>query len=90
MRKHKNKKGSKHHKVPVKKVMVSDLTKPNGVYENPFIVKSRAISSTVSSVIIGIQQPIIQMLGLGSETWFKQYCDPQSKKIVLEVVQNGS
>lgn len=70
--------------------MISDLSKPNGVVENPFIVKSRVISSTVSSVIIGIQQPIIQMLSLDPNTWFKQYCDPQSKKIVLEVLENAS
>jgi hypothetical protein len=77
---------TKHHKTSIKKVLVSDLTKPNGIKENPFVIKSRVISNRVSSVIIGIQQPIMQMLALDSNTWFKQYCDPISKTIVLEVM----
>lgn len=84
-KKSKEKRRTKHHKTSLKKVLVQDITKPNGVLQNPFIVKSRVISKRVSSVIIGIQQPIIQMLNLDSETWFKQWCDPVGKRIVLEV-----
>jgi|GEM_PF-5737082 len=69
----------------LKKVLLSDTSKPNGVKENPFVVKNRSISNRVNSIIIGIQQPIIQMLGLTKDTWYKQYCDPVSKTIFLEV-----
>lgn len=81
---------SKHHKTSLKKVLVTDMSKPNGVIQNPFIVKSRVISKHVSSIIIGIQQPIVQMMNLDADTWYKQYCDPASKTITLEVYdKNG-
>lgn len=83
--KKKKAKKRKQHKSSLKKVIVGDMTKPNGVRENPFVVKSRVISKRVSSVIIGIQQPIITMLELDANTWYKQYCDPATKTITLEV-----
>lgn len=73
-----------HHSY-LKKVILTDETKPNGVIQNPFIVKNRSISHRVNSIIIGIQQPIVQMLGLTADTWYKQYCDPVTKTITLEV-----
>lgn len=73
-----------HHSY-LKKMILTDETKPDGVKANPFIVKNRSISHRVNSIIIGIQQPIVQLLGLNADTWYKQYCDPLSKTIFLEV-----
>lgn len=73
------------HRSYLKKMIVTDQTKPNGVKENPFIIKNRSISNRVNSIIVGIQQPIIQLLDLTKDTWYKQYCDPLTKTIFLEV-----
>ena len=73
------------HRSYLKKIILTDQTKPDGVKENPFIIKNRSISNRVNSIIIGIQQPIIQMLGLTKDTWYKQWCDPTTKTIILEV-----
>lgn len=73
------------HRSYLKKMIVTDVTKPNGVKENPFIIKNRSISNRVNSIIVGIQQPIIQLLNLTKDTWYKQYCDPVTKTIFLEV-----
>lgn len=73
------------HRSYLKKMIVTDVTKPNGVKENPFIIKNRSISNRVNSIIVGIQQPIIQLLDLTKDTWYKQYCDPLTKTIFLEV-----
>lgn len=73
------------HNSYLKKMILTDETKPNGVKANPFIVKNRSISHRVNSIIIGIQQPIVQLLGLNADTWYKQYCDPVTKTIFLEV-----
>lgn len=73
------------HRSYLKKVILTDETKPSGVKENPFLVKNRSISNRVNSIIIGIQQPIVQMLNLTADTWYKQYCDPTTKTITLEV-----
>jgi hypothetical protein len=78
------------HRSYLKKMILTDESKPTGVRENPFIVKNRSISHRVNSIIIGIQQPIVQLLGLNADTWYKQYCDPASKTIFLEVYdKNG-
>lgn len=71
----------------VKKLQVTDPNKPDGVKENPFIIKNRSISKGVNSIIVGIQQPIIKLLGLTEDTWYKEYCDPISKTIFLEVYE---
>lgn len=73
------------HRSYLKKIILTDQTKPDGVKENPFIIKNRSISNRVNSIIIGIQQPIIQMLELTKDTWYKQWCDPVTKTITLEV-----
>ncbi len=73
------------HRSYLKKMILTDETKPTGVKENPFIVKNRSISHRVNSIIIGIQQPIVQLLGLNTDTWYKQWCDPATKTIFLEV-----
>jgi len=78
------------HRSYLKKMILTDESKPTGVKENPFIVKNRSISHRVNSIIIGIQQPIVQLLNLNADTWYKQYCDPISKTIFLEVYnKNG-
>lgn len=71
----------------LKKVIITDMSKPSGVKENPFVVKNRTISNRVNSIIIGIQQPIVELLGLTADTWYKQYCDPITKTIFLEVFE---
>ena len=78
------------HRSYLKKIILTDQTKPDGVKENPFIIKNRSISNRVNSIIIGIQQPIIQMLNLTKDTWYKQYCDPVTKTITLEVYDKES
>lgn len=77
---------SMHHSY-LKKVILTDINRPNGVKENPFLVKNRSISNRVNSIIIGIQQPIVKMLGLTADTWYKQYCDPVTKTIFLEIYE---
>lgn len=77
------------HRSYLKKVILTDETKPSGVKENPFLVKNRSISNRVNSIIIGIQQPIVQMLNLTADTWYRQYCDPVAKTITLEVYNKG-
>lgn len=79
------KKGRVGRRSWMKQVQITDMNKPNGVKENPFIIKNRTISNRVNSIIIGIQQPIVELLGLNKDTWYKQYCDPATKTIFLQV-----